>query len=181
MKILNKKNGSLPAILSALLMLAFVIKQQPPNSYLQRILLAAEKFNKVYPQQKVFFHFDKPSYSVGETMWIKGYVISLPSNKPDTLSTNLYVEMVNSKGATIQTRLLLLKNGTAHGDFALPDTLPEGNYMIRAFTSWMRNFDQQFIYTRNFYIRNPENENFITSSELKFNRRYNKKIKKSSE
>ncbi|HYX09670.1 MAG TPA: hypothetical protein VE912_23280, partial [Bacteroidales bacterium] len=177
MKTLNKKNGSLLAILSALLLLAFVIKQQPQNSYLQKILLAAEQFNKDYPQQKVFFHFDKPSYTVGEKMWMKGYVVSLSSNKPDTMSTNLYVEMVNSRGAIIQTRLLRLANGTAYGDFALPDTLPEGNYMIRAYTNWMRNFDQQYIYKRNFYIRNPENENFITSAKLKFNRKYNKKIK----
>ncbi len=179
MKTLNKKNGSLLAAVSSLLLVAFALYQQPVNSYLQKILLAAEQFNKDYPQQKVFFHFDKPSYTVGETMWMKGYVSDVSTNKPDQMSTNLYVEMVNSREAIIQTRLLLLSKGTAHGDFTLPDTLPEGNYMIRAYTSWMRNFDQQYIFTRSFYIRNPENENFITSSELKFNRRYNKKIKKS--
>ena len=174
---ITRKSGSLLALFAAVLFSAFIINQQPVNSYLQKIIQSVQKFNKEYPQQKVYLHFDKPSYLVGETMWMKGYVISLSSNKPDKISTNLYVEMVNSRGAVIQTRLLLLTNGTAHGDFALPDTLPEGNYMIRAYTSWMRNFDQQYLFTRNFYIINRENENFITSAELKFNRKYNKKIR----
>ncbi len=32
-----------------------------------------------------------------------------------------------------------MNNGTTWGDLALPDTLPAGNYRLRAYTNWMRN------------------------------------------
>ena len=31
--------------------------------------------NQLFPQEKVYLHFDNTSYYLGETMWFKAYVV----------------------------------------------------------------------------------------------------------
>src|ERR1019366_8887008 len=44
-----------------------------------------------------------------------------------------------TKNKIEQSIQLTLNNGISWGDFALPDSLPAGNYRVRAYTWWMRN------------------------------------------
>ncbi len=61
----------------------------------RRINIALEKFSIVYPQQKVYLHLDKTSYKAGEMIWVKAYLLNGLNHLPDTLSTNLYVELIS--------------------------------------------------------------------------------------
>jgi hypothetical protein len=56
--------------------------------------------------------------------------------------------------------MLQVQNDTAIGDFLLSDSLPTSNYQIRAYTNWMRNFDEDYFYSSalkvyNFNTSNP--------------------------
>lgn len=148
---------------------------------LSAILERLNRFNKEYTQQKAYLQFDKTVYSIGEDIWYKAYLISGSTHLPDTMSTNFIVQLVNARNVVVQSQLLRLKNGCANGDFRITDTVPEGNYQVKAFTVWMTNFDQSFIFTRNIYIRNPENKNFISAEDLRFNRHFNRERKKLSD
>ena len=55
------------------------------------------------------------------------------------LSGVLHVDFINTNNKIDQTIKLKLDSGVAHGDFALPDSLPNGSYRVRAYTQWMRN------------------------------------------
>ena len=39
-----------------------------------------------------------------------------------------------------------MKDGTGNGSFMLPLTLNSGNYVVRAYTSWMKNFSPEFYF-----------------------------------
>lgn len=167
----------IPWIIALLLFSSFFFKQDT-DSRMKRLIEGLEKFNSEFPQQKVYLHFDRNSYQVGETIWYKAYVFDAANHFPDTMSVPLYVEMINFRGARVNAKILHLKNGMAWGEFMLKDTLPEGNYTVRAFTNWMNNFDKDFFFEKSFYIENPVYQNHISSQQIKNNKRFNRKLKK---
>ncbi|MFC2098635.1 TonB-dependent receptor plug domain-containing protein [Bacteroidota bacterium] len=114
-----------------------------------------ENYYRKYPQQKAYLHLDKLAYKAGEKIWYMGYLVDARTHKPDTISQNLLVELVNSYGNVSMIQMLNLKRGFAQGDFFIPDTLPEGLYQIRAYTNWMRNFGQEYYFRRDINIWNP--------------------------
>ncbi len=60
------------------------------------------------------------------------------------ISRILHVDLINTNNKIDQSIKLQLVNGLGWGDFALPDSLPKGNYRIRAYTQWMRNEGNYF-------------------------------------
>jgi len=148
---------------------------------LVRIREALSRFDRDYRPQKVYLHIDKTRYKTGEDIWFKAYAVDAVSHKPLPGISNLYVELVNPRNTVVQVKLIKLRNGTGWGDFSIRDTTPEGNYLIRAYTSWMNNFEQEFFFCRNLYIENPNNKNFISSEDIRFNRKYNRKLQKNAQ
>ena len=103
-----------------------------------------------FPQEKIYIHYDKDYYVAGETIWFKAYLYS--DNKPSNLSSNFYLQFTDDKGRLISSKKLPLLGAVAKGNIDIPDTLPQGNYYIRALTPYMLNFDEDFIYKKNVFI-----------------------------
>ncbi len=170
-----------PDILTLLLILVLNFStggygfSQPVPSYAE-VISAYEQSYLAYPRQKVFLHTDKDTYHVHETLWFKAYIVDAFRHKPDTLSSNLYVQLLDSEGKHIRSQLLRLHDGLAHGQLNFPDSLPDGNYVLRAFTNWMHNFSDDFFFSRHIYIHNPEQANYITRSAQRSNRRFNRDL-----
>lgn len=98
------------------------------------------KFGTSIPQEKVFLHLDNTCYFVGDTIWYKAYVTRSDQMKPTDLSKILYVELFTPDGYLVERQQLEMPDGTAHGAFALKDSLYAGYYEMRAYTLWMLNF-----------------------------------------
>jgi TonB-dependent SusC/RagA subfamily outer membrane receptor len=147
----------------------------------QKIVSQLEKYYFDYPQEKVYLHLDKDQYKTGERIWIKAYLVNGTTHKPAVKSANLYVELLNSDKEAIHTKRFKLDDGFAKGDFLLNDTIREGYYHIRAFTSWMNNFDNSLIPNYTVYVRNENYKDFITKDKLRYNKRMNRKIERSKE
>ncbi|MBS1530311.1 MAG: TonB-dependent receptor plug domain-containing protein [Bacteroidetes bacterium] len=96
-------------------------------------------FNQARPVEKAYLQFDKPYYAAGDTMYFKAYVTMGERHVPSRISGVLHIDLINTKNKVDQNIKLQLPNGIAWGDFALPDSLPKGNYRVRAWTEWMRN------------------------------------------
>jgi len=138
-----------------------------------------EKLNEYYdnyPQQKVYMHLDKQTYQAGENIWFKVYFLDAKTHLPSIYSNTLIVELVNSFGQSFMRRILKIEDGYAHGDFTVFDTMQSGLYEIRAYTSWMRNFGDEYFFHRQIDIMNPEySEQLYREDKLA-----NKKLKKKS-
>ena len=91
--------------------------------------------------EKAYLHFDRPyaCYAAGDTVYFKTYVTMNEKHELSRISGILHVDLMDKNDAIMQSIALQLINGTAWGDFALPDTLHKGNYRIRAYTQYMRN------------------------------------------
>ncbi|MFP4365479.1 MAG: TonB-dependent receptor plug domain-containing protein [Bacteroidales bacterium] len=125
---------------------------------------------------KVYLHFNKNSYRAGEVMWFNTYLLNSVTHIPDTSKTNVYVDLIDSEGVIMERRVLMAQDGVAEGDISLPLTLPDGNYCLRAYTDWMRNFDEEFYFKRYFYIGNNQYEDMIPRSDARSNRRFNRNL-----
>lgn len=93
--------------------------------------------------EKVYVHTDKPYYYQGEPMWFKAYLSYYYPAWRDSLSKVLYVELISPRKEIILEKMLKIENGSAHGDFILPDTLKRGDYYLRAYTNLQRNFGDE--------------------------------------
>lgn len=117
-----------------------------------------------YLQEKVYLHLDKPYYSKGDNLWFKAYVLESPQHTLTTRSENLYVELIN-QGKVLKRLTVYLGNGLGKGDFALADSLPVGEYTIRAYTNWMRNNDENFFFQKQIQLFDPIGLNVEKSHE----------------
>lgn len=98
--------------------------------------------------EKVYIHTDKPYYYPGETIWMKGYMKYSHSDSGDSLSSVLHVEMINEAKEIVQSKMLKIDSGWTAADFILPTSLPKGNYLLRAYTNWMKNFGESCFFFR---------------------------------
>ncbi len=114
-----------------------------------------EAFTKNNYQEKVFLHTDKTVYATGEVLWFKAYITDASSNNFSALSKICYVEIISEDKRPLMQGKISIDSGRGNGSFLLPSSIRSGNYSIRAYTNWMKNFDPQFYFRQNISIINP--------------------------
>lgn len=155
------KSSLTPVVL--LLLVAF---QSVEDDFGQRIASQLFKYRSVFPQEKAYLHLDKPYYTVGDTLWFKGYLVEGSLHLADSASQVLYVDLIEQRtGKNIALKRIPLYGGLGHGDLILPESLPYGAYTIRAYTNWMRNFSEDFFFQKNIYLFGQEPQSTAASSD----------------
>ncbi|MEO6849101.1 MAG: Ig-like domain-containing protein, partial [Mucilaginibacter sp.] len=129
---------------------------------LTSIIEKTSKFTSGHPTEKVYLHFDKPYYAVNDTIWFKAYV-TMDQHQPSLLSKIAYVDLTDNQNILMDEVKLHLVNGMASGYLPLSDAyIKRGNYHIRAYTKWMRNFDQAYFFNKTVAVGNPEDGQVIS-------------------
>jgi hypothetical protein len=105
-----------------------------------------DQHRKTALQEKLYLHIDRPMYACGETMWFKLYNADGTLHKPLDMSKVAYVEVLDDAQQAVLQAKVALKEGTGNGSFILPATLKSGNYKVRAYTNWMKNFSTEFYF-----------------------------------
>ena len=108
---------------------------------LRRFVGGIESFNRLFPQEKAYLHFDNTGYFRGETMWFSAYVVRTDLGSLTDLSRVLYVELLDPTGEVVATRKVRLDGGRGSGSFKLDKLLTSGFYEVRAYTRYMLNWD----------------------------------------
>lgn len=108
-------------------------------------------------QEKLFIHTDRDSYIAGETVWFKIYYVNAADNHLPGLSKVAYAEISDKDEQPVLQAKILLEKGTANGFLSLPASLPSGNYIFRAYTNWMKNFDADFYFQKTLTVINTSN------------------------
>ena len=129
--------------------LAGIATQKSPEEKL-------EDFKNLHPIEKAYLHFDKPYYAAGDTVYFKAYVTMNESHLLTSLSGVVHIDLINTQNKIDQSLLLKITDGVCWGDFALPDSLPKGDYRIRAYTSLMRNGGEAEFFSRTIPIVSPK-------------------------
>jgi hypothetical protein len=105
-------------------------------------------------QEKLFVHTDKTFYLAGETVWFKVYALDASFHKPLAISSVAYIEILNKDQKPVVQSKVAMSNGNGNGSFILPGSLSSGNYIFRAYTSWMKNFAPDFYFEQTLHIVN---------------------------
>ena len=122
--------------------------QPAEESLMQRIARQLGEYYTAARQEKAYLHLDRPVYGTGETIWFSAYVVDAAQHQLDSLSEVLHVDLLSPDHKVVARRTLHLQGGRANGDLDLADSLTAGTYVLRAYTNWMRNAGDEFVYSR---------------------------------
>src|ERR1700761_6616448 len=123
-------------IISLILVAVFAIVnafKDPGNEVIEKIATQLDKWATGYTPEKVYVQFDKPYYAAGDDIWFKACIMLGGKHHLSGLSGVLNVELLDDRDSVKQHIKLPVESGITWGDFALSDTLEEGNYHIRAY------------------------------------------------
>lgn len=119
-------------------------------------------------QEKLFVHTDKSMYLTGEILWFKVYNVDAGNNKPLNISKVAYVEVLDmNQVPVIQAKVALKGTGSGNGSVYIPVSVNSGNYHLRAYTNWMKNFNADNYFEKNITIINPLKSPEIIANKAK--------------
>jgi uncharacterized protein YfaS (alpha-2-macroglobulin family) len=110
------------------------------DEWLEKLIEINSIFQEKYSSERAYLHLDKPFYVPSETIWFQAYVQNEAILKPSKQSDILYVEFIDPKGNVDKKIQLILEEGTAAGEFDLPEDAAVGVYKIKVYTKWQENF-----------------------------------------
>jgi hypothetical protein len=107
--------------------------------------------------EKVYLHVDRQYYSPGDYLWFKVYHLWGLTHRPMPGYKNVFVQLVAESGKVYAERIVLARNGTIDGDILVTDSIPDGEYTLRAFTRYLENFDEESHFHKKIYISKVKN------------------------
>ena len=158
-------------IIYFLLSICFLLHLSSLAAQNTKIAKRLEEFKEQQKQEKVYLHLNKPYYSLQETIWFKAYLVDAQTHFPNSNSQVIYVDLIDPNGQLLSSRMLHA-TGANHSSFELPPDAQAGQYIIRAYTQYMRNFDPSFFYRKAFMIYDLrlKNNNSVSSKHQESDR-----------
>ncbi len=148
---------------------------QTDSLKLNGLLQKLNRISKEQPLEKVYIHFDKPYYAVADTMWLKAY-LTTAHTQPSPLSKIVYVELFTAKDSLVRSLKLPVQNSVANGNIPLDmKDFKQGNYYVRAYTTWMLNFPEEYLFFKNIPLGEAIDKN--VNSHIQINHNYESSTK----
>ncbi len=138
-------NRLIPLLCAACLLLCSVQGQSIDSSL--------NVYNNRNPQEKLHIHFDKDTYLPGETVWMKAYLIN--DARPSVVSKNLYFDWTDADGRLLLHSIAPISEGGASSFFKIPAWVKNGVIHVKAYTQWMLNYDNAFLYNKDIPVLMP--------------------------
>jgi hypothetical protein len=158
---LQNKNAANESITLNILTIA---QSGPLKDSLLKITTASDSSIKNNPPEKIYLQFDKPYYAVGDTLWFKVYLFSVPTMALSAKSGIMYVDIANDSNTFIKQYRLPVKDGISWGNISVSE-FPPGNYTLRAYTSWMRNFGTDCFFYKRFMVADDKEQTWLANSQ----------------
>jgi len=134
-------------ILSAFLLFAGRTDAQNAKSTLNGI-------NELFFEQ-VEITTDRKVYIAGEDVFLKLIKLNASSNKPENISRVVYIDLHDAGNNPVIQLKTLIEESSGAAWLTIPDTLSTGNYFIRGYTSWMKNYGSDFYSFSEISVINP--------------------------
>ncbi len=132
-----------------------------------KLVDSIRSYNSNRAIEKIYVQLDKPHYLSSDTIWFKSYVFNAADLKYSAKSGLMYVEIASDSNKVIKRMMLPVVAGLTWGNIALnADDFPEGTYTFRAYTNWIRNFGEEYVFSKAFAISEPEQKSWLVNSKL---------------
>jgi len=90
--------------------------------------------------EKLFVFTDRSLYAVNESIQFSATLQSGSESLAGPGSEVLYVELVNAIGEAVAKGKYPISENRSSGHLSIPSSIASGNYYLRSYTRWMRNF-----------------------------------------
>lgn len=130
----------------------FLLAQVAPS--LKMVSKAIETYSDY---EKTYLHTDREYYTGGGDIFFKVYLTDETLSPQNAKSKVAYVDLIGPNQAIIDTKTIAIKGGKGIGDFKITSKYKSGNYLLRAYTQYMKNFDTDFFFRKTIYIRGVTN------------------------
>ena len=150
-------------ILPFLYFLSSFQNQSSITELTEKIISMTESYVNDFPEEKVFVHLDKNTYSAGDMIWFSAYVTAGSPDLPSPLSKTVYVDLLDNQGNLLQQRTVKIEDGHGSGDFKLDNFTKEGTYHIKAYSNWSKGFGEESVFNTQIEIFEPYNLKFQPS------------------
>lgn len=125
------------------------------------------KYQEDFPVEKAYLHLDKHTYTLGEDLWFSAYLVAGGTQVPSPMSKTLYVDLFDGDGLLLTQKMILIENGRGAGDFKIPNFGKAGIYRIKAYTSWMKNFGEDYFFSQNIQVIDGSGGSFLPSVKFR--------------
>lgn len=116
------------------------------------------------PKERIVLFTDRQLYSVNEKILFKADYSLNQNFNGNAWSTVLYLELIDQGGHPFaQEKYPMAVTGT-NGYITIPQDLPTGEYFLKAYTKWMRNYPTKYYAYYPVKIINPFNANVNSSA-----------------
>lgn len=148
-------------IFIALVASAFVLPANDPfaTNVLRNLLLRI----KSQPQEKIYLQTDRDHYAAGEKIWFRAYLTDAVTHKPSEHSRYVYVELVNGLDSVCQRVKIAGTDSVYTGHLPLSKKLKQGEYFVRAYSYWMQNVGEDFIFKKKIRVVNVQDSKVRTN------------------
>jgi len=116
--------------------------------YLCPVLGTAQSLDYASSKEKVYVQTSHVFFKPGETLYLKLYVVNANTQTPSFLSNVVYTEIIGPSGTVVQKLNYGVENGYAEGAYDFDEQAAGGVYRIKAYTTWMRNENENTFFTR---------------------------------
>ena len=140
-------------IVSTFCISTIVYGQNPVvDSFKEKIVTPYQNFFN-QEREHIYVHLNRSEYLAGDNIWFKAYAYEAKAKIPMAATNKLYTELFDQNGKLLERKILFVSDGVTNSNFKLSEKLPSGIYTLRAYTNWMRNFND--IYSHEFRILSP--------------------------
>ncbi|NND05288.1 MAG: hypothetical protein HKN87_02820, partial [Saprospiraceae bacterium] len=122
------------------------------------------------PYQKLFIHTDRSLYFQRDTLWFSAYLVDAQSHRPSKQTCNLYVELIDSLGDVVRQEIYIIQNGFGAGQLIFAEEQQEGDFVLRGYTDYLRNFPTSTFFTQAIQVTQTKG-----SDQLALDANYSKK------
>jgi hypothetical protein len=105
--------------------------------------------------EKVMLITDRETYCVDEDILFSAFNVSSVDMHSTDWSNVLYIELISPDGEAFVSAKFALTNDGTSGSLPIPRTVLTGNYYLRAYTRWMRNYSPNCFFYKMIKVINP--------------------------
>ncbi|MEK6781484.1 MAG: hypothetical protein AABY93_07245 [Bacteroidota bacterium] len=134
-----------------IIFLFILVRSSAQSINKQQVLQRYDAYQAIWSKAYAHLVFNQNKYSPGDTVWFKAYFLNedltgVPGKQLIELN------LIDSIGASKLHLLFSVYDGVGHNQFAIPDALQAGMYLVTAHSSWMKNFGPSSVFKKEIII-----------------------------
>jgi len=122
---------------------------------LEDIVELFDKYQNENYEELIYVQTDKNYYLAGERIKVKINCLEKSTTTLSRLSKVAYIEVLTSDNSPQIQGKIELVNGSGSGELYIPTSVNSGNFVLRAYTKWMRNYGPDGFFHSGIVIVNP--------------------------